>query len=196
MIQHFLNHFIEEEPCSVSKGTSKNATLREATIQLWRKGLEEKMTLVCYREGSDEIVGANILHVKSLDEDYDGDTLPYDEQGDLRAILEYVSNQFDVFKHYGVDHRMIAYGLTVNKRYRGRGIATEIIKARVPMCKALGIKLAAHPFSAIGSQRAAINAGYRTDYEITYDELATMGPKYALPGVQSKSFKLMSYSME
>ncbi|XP_058839035.1 uncharacterized protein LOC131695457 [Topomyia yanbarensis] len=196
MIQHFLNHFIEEEPFSVSKGASSNATLREGMIQLWRNGFEEKMTLVCYREGSDEIVGANIVLVKSLDEVYDGETIPCEEQGNFRAILEYVSEQFDVHKHYGVDHRMIAYGLTVNKRYRGRGIATEILKARVPMCKAFGIKLAAHPFSAIGSQKAAINAGYRTDYEITFDELAALGPKYALPGIQSKSLKLMSYSIE
>ncbi|XP_058839944.1 uncharacterized protein LOC131695448 [Topomyia yanbarensis] len=196
MVQHFLDNFIEEEPICVSKGVAKDATAREAAIKLWRKVLREKMTLVCYKEGSDEIIGANIVTVKTSDEVYTIDILKSAEQGDVRVIVEYVTKQFDALEHYGVDHRMVAYGLTVDRRYRGRGIATEILKARVPMCKALGIKLAAHPFSALGSQKAASNAGYRTDYEITYDDLAKLGPKYTLLNIPSKSIKLMSLFIE
>ncbi|XP_058456545.1 uncharacterized protein LOC131433939 [Malaya genurostris] len=193
MIQHFLDHFIEEEPISVSKGISKDESARDEMIKLWRAALKEQMTLVCYKEGSDEIIGANIVVVRDSEEAYDDDAILSGDQGDLRAIINHVLSQFDPLKHYGVDQRLIAYGLTVNKRYRGRGVATEILKARVPMCKAFGIKLASHPFSAPGSQGAARKAGYRTDYEITYDELASMGPKYTLPGIQSKSLKVMSY---
>ncbi|XP_058444181.1 uncharacterized protein LOC131425895 [Malaya genurostris] len=196
MIQQFLDHFIEEEPISVSKGISKDQSARDGLIDLWRSTLREQMTLVCYKEGSDEIIGANIVVVRESEEAYDDDAFPGGDQADVRAIFKYVLAQFDPLKYYGVDHRLIAYGLTVNKRYRGRGVATEILNARVPMCKAFGIKLAAHPFSAPGSQGAARKAGYRTDYEITYDDLAELGPKYTLSGIQSKSLKLMSLLIE
>ncbi|XP_055547033.1 uncharacterized protein LOC129731225 [Wyeomyia smithii] len=162
---------------------------------MWRSVLKEKMTLVCYKEGSDEIIGANILAVKNTS-NYFNFKLKNDRQDNMLNIIDYVSKQFDFTERYCIENRLVAYGLSVNKLYRGRGIATDILKARVPMCKALGIKLAAHPFSAIGSQKAALNAGYRTDYEITYDDLSKLGPEYTLPDIKSKYFKLMSYSME
>ncbi|XP_053698640.1 uncharacterized protein LOC128745588 [Sabethes cyaneus] len=195
MIEHFLNHFIEEEPMCVSMGIPKDKQARAGLVSLWRSILKEKMTLVCYKEGSDEIIGANIISVKD-DENYFEFEIKNEKQDKLLNIVEYVSKQFNLCEHYGVKHRLVAYGLSVNKGYRGRGIATEILKARVPMCKALEIKLAAHPFSAIGSQKAASNAGYFTDYEITYDDLAKLGPAYTLPGIKSKSFKLMSFPIE
>ncbi|XP_055547737.1 uncharacterized protein LOC129731627 [Wyeomyia smithii] len=195
MIEHFLGHFIEEEPMCVSTGVPKDEGSRSSFVSLWRSILKEKMTLVCYKEGSDEIIGANIIAVKNKDNYFDF-KMKSEKQGNLLNIVEYVSKQFDFSERYGVENRLVAYGLAVNKRYRGRGIATEILKARVPMCKALGIKLAAHPFSAIGSQRAASSAGYRTDYEITYDDLAKLGSEYTLPGIKSKSFKLMSFPIE
>ncbi|XP_055528398.1 uncharacterized protein LOC129720748 [Wyeomyia smithii] len=195
MIEHFMNHFVEEEPMSVSMGTTKDPQMRTGSSHMWRAVLKEQMTLVCYKDGSDEIIGANILAVRD-NGNYLDTQLDSKNQSKALNVIHYCSKQFDYTEHYGVKLRLVAYGLAVNKRYRGRGIATEILKARVPMCKALGIQLAAHPFSAIGSQKAATNAGYRTDYEITYDDLAKMGPDYTMPNIQSKSFKLMSFAIE
>lgn len=80
---------------------------------------------------------------------------------------EYMTNQFNLFEHYNVTHYLTAYGLAINHRYRGRGIATEVLKARVPLCKALGIKLTATNFTAVGSQVAAKKAGFETNLEVT-----------------------------
>ncbi|XP_053692412.1 uncharacterized protein LOC128740866 [Sabethes cyaneus] len=195
LVKHFLNHFMEEEPMTVSMGVPKNQQSRAGVVNLWRSILKEKMTLVCYKEGSNEIIGANILAVRD-NANYSDYEFEGEKKQNVQRIMEYVSKQFNCADHYGTVNRLIAYGLSVNKRYRGRGIATEILKARVPMCKALGIKLAAHPFSAPGSQGAATKAGYRTDYEISFEELAKLGPEYTLPGIQSKYFKFMSFPIE
>lgn len=34
----------------------------------WRWCFDQKMTLVCYKEGSDEIIGTNLLLVKSIND--------------------------------------------------------------------------------------------------------------------------------
>ncbi|XP_053692411.1 uncharacterized protein LOC128740865 [Sabethes cyaneus] len=190
LIEHFLDNFLVDEPMSAASGSAEKQ--QSGAVSLWKPILEENMTLVCYKEGSDEIIGANILAIR----DSENYLITTEERDVALNIVDYASKQFDYTEHYGVVDRMVAYGLSVGKRYRGRGIATEILKARVPLCKAFGIKLAAHSFSAIGSQKAATKAGYRTDYEITYDDLAKMGPEYAMPGITSKNFKLMSYYIE
>ena len=62
---------------------------------------------------------------------------------------------------------MTAYGLVVNRNYRGCGIATEILEARRPLMKALRIEVTSTCFSVIGSQKASNNAGFVEDYVIT-----------------------------
>ncbi|XP_053692410.1 uncharacterized protein LOC128740864 [Sabethes cyaneus] len=197
LVDHFLIHFSSEEPMSNASGlpvVSKDQD--QSGVPLWNAIFKENMTLVCYKEGSNEIIGANILAVRDK-ENYLANEIKAGEQHYvILDILDYVSKQLNYSELYGIANRLVAYGLSVNKRYRRRGIATEILKARVPMCKALGIKLAAHSFSAPGSQRAAAKAGYRTDFEITYDDLAKLGSKYALPGIKSKYFKVMSFLIE
>ena len=86
---------------------------------------------------------------------------------DLIATNEYMTDQFKVCERYGVDQYLTAYGLAINKRYRGRGIATEMLKARVPICRAFGIKVTSTNFTALGSQLAAAKAGFETDFEMT-----------------------------
>lgn len=55
----------------------------------------------------------------------------------------------------------------VNREYRGLGIATEMLKARRPFLKALGLSLTSTSFTGTASQKAAQKAGYVEDYAIT-----------------------------
>lgn len=43
----------------------------------------------------------------------------------------------------------------MNRKYRGRGIATEMLKARRPFLEALGLKVTSTAFTGIGTQKAA-----------------------------------------
>lgn len=82
-------------------------------------------------------------------------------------MMDYVEKQADVFNRYGVDKYLCGLGLSVNPLYRSRGIATEIINARIPLLKHLGLTLTSTAFSAVGSAKAASKVGFVTDFEIT-----------------------------
>lgn len=63
---------------------------------------------------------------------------------------------------------------------------------RIPLCKALGVKVTATVFTAAASQAVAKKAGFQELYKITYEELAEKGFKF--PGVEkdTKYSKLMA----
>lgn len=85
---------------------------------------------------------------------------------DVFGVMSYAQQQFSVFQHYNVSEYLIAYGLCVDTMYRGRGIATEMLKARGPLLKALDLKVTATSFTGIGSQKAAAKAGYVENFVI------------------------------
>ncbi|XP_055524503.1 uncharacterized protein LOC129718108 [Wyeomyia smithii] len=195
VIQHYMENFLDDEPLCQSKKVSEDELSLAEIRGFWRWCLNKRMTIACYKKGSREIVGAYLLHVKGskklLDAKIRGEKLK-----DIVATNEYMTDQYDVQKQYDVEYYLTAYGLAINQRYRGREIATEMLKVRVPLCRAFGIKVTATNFTALASQLAAAKVGFRTDLEVTYDDFAKMGPHYFYPGIKSKSLKLMSLKIE
>lgn len=63
---------------------------------------------------------------------------------------------------------MTAFGLSVNSNYRGRHIGEYILRARIPLAKAINVPLISGGFSAIASQKLAARAGFELNYEMTY----------------------------
>ena len=74
--------------------------------------------------------------------------------------MDHISVLADIYEKYNVEQYLAAYGLCVNRAYRGMGIATEMLKARAQYMKEMGIKITGTAFTAIGSQIAAKKAGY------------------------------------
>lgn len=91
---------------------------------------------------------------------------------------------------------MSAYGLCVAPEYRGRGIATEILKARVPYMEAFGLQVTATAFTAIGSQIAAKKAGFEDVFAIEYKELEKLYPKFNFSESSTKVYKTMAFSIK
>ncbi|XP_055616763.1 uncharacterized protein LOC129762485 [Toxorhynchites rutilus septentrionalis] len=195
VIKHYRENFVEDAPFCQNKRISCDDLAMAEIVVLCKWCFEQKMTLVCYKEGSDEIVGANLLYVETSDGKEEW-KLQNAALRDIVATNEYMTQQFNLFEHYKVNHYLTAFGLAINRRYRGRGIATEVLKARVPLCRAFGIKLTATNFSADASQVAATKAGFESNFEVTYEDFSKMGPRYSFPGIQSKSLKLMSLKIE
>lgn len=90
---------------------------------------------------------------------YDSDTVQT-----VFDFLEYTSKVTDIYTSYNIDQYLAAYGLCVNRKYRGQGIATEMLKARIPYMKKMGLSVTGTAFTAIGSQVAAKKAGYEDFY--------------------------------
>ncbi|XP_058838189.1 uncharacterized protein LOC131693930 [Topomyia yanbarensis] len=189
MVQHFLDHYLDEEPECVAKGISGDALAKREIIEYWRWCFGRRLTLVCYKDGSREIVGGNLLNVRTAARE-DVRKVESEKLNGIFTSNEYLTDTFDVFGHYGVDKYCTAYGMAVRREYRGMGICREMLLARIPMCKAFGLALTSTNFTSAGAQAAAAKAGFRNDFEISYDDLAKLG--YTFPNITSRSTKVMS----
>ncbi|CAK1592838.1 unnamed protein product [Parnassius mnemosyne] len=188
-------HFTRDEPPCKYIGINNYPTAVAELENLWRKTINDKLSLVCVEDkddGSSVLVGVNVLTVVCKEDKEE----PFKSEDKVWAKLfgavDLVARSVDLFEHYGVDKYLTAYGLVVVPEWRGCNIGKEILRARVPLCKALGIKVTATVFTAAASQAVAKKAGFADLFEITYEELAQKG--FVFPGVEedTKSSKLMA----
>lgn len=61
--QHMLANFISDEPIGQVFGSAGNLTHFEDYKLCWDPMVAQRMPLVCFKAGSDEIVGVNMLFV-------------------------------------------------------------------------------------------------------------------------------------
>ncbi|XP_055537814.1 uncharacterized protein LOC129725722 [Wyeomyia smithii] len=192
MVRHFLNHYLGEEPECVSKGISTDALARQEMTQYWRRCFSRNLTLVCYKEESRQIVGGNILDVRTVQREADVMKVESEKLNGIFISNEFLTDTVDLFGRYGVQEYLTDYGMAVHREYRGKGICREMLRARIPLCKTFGLRLTSTNFTNLGAQAVAAKLGYRCDLEMSYDELAKRGPLFSYPGISAKSTKVMS----
>ncbi|GAB0087128.1 hypothetical protein DMENIID0001_014050 [Sergentomyia squamirostris] len=190
-IDIMVEHFLRDEPMSKSRKTLEDPRSVESFRKAWKVILATKVTLVCFREGSDEIIGINCLNVtqkgvEDFTENYGGSC------GDIIKTLGFVSESGDLFNRYQVDKYISGYGLLVLRKNRGLKIGVEILKARIPLGQTLGITVTATVFTNRSSQAAATLAGFDDTFEISYAELSKKGPHMHFPVDITPTVKLMS----
>lgn len=91
-VEHMVDNYLIDEPLSMAFGMTEvivavcklirvifnsheidginDKDYVDDYIRLWRVALVQKTTLVCFREGSDEIVGLNVLTVNTKDDTF------------------------------------------------------------------------------------------------------------------------------
>lgn len=80
--------------------------------------------------------------------------------GELMHLLH---ENCDTLEIYGVDKYLTSVGLVVNAKYRGRGIAEHILRARKLICNTFGIKVTSTVFTSDSSNRIADKVGFKLD---------------------------------
>lgn len=142
--------------CNVLDGSDDKQHIADYTIG-WRSVLAQKTVLVCFKAGSDEIVGVNFNFVNSVEDDF------FKHYTDLLSVIdaiarcfniEFIFNtnfhfqcdsvitkmvfgmisllyeNFDPFERYGVTEFLGSFGLSVDRKYRGRGVGQQLLGAR------------------------------------------------------------------
>lgn len=110
----------------------------------------------------------------------------------MRDTIAFLNNEFNVMDYYSVHRVISAAGLCVIEKYRGRGIATKMLKARAPLLKCLGVKVTSTIFSTADAQKAAKAAGYEENYSISYEDLGKKFIKMDFSHVSNGFCKVMS----
>uniref|UniRef100_A0A182QBT5 N-acetyltransferase domain-containing protein n=1 Tax=Anopheles farauti TaxID=69004 RepID=A0A182QBT5_9DIPT len=190
-IAHMMGFFVYDEPTCRAKNIVSEQQSVEEIADLWREFVKLRLVLVCFKEGSDEIAGMNMLYVSEKD-----DKEAYQCKGKIWGciydLVDYTMKIANVYERYGVDRYLGAMGLSVAPKYRGRGIATEILRARIPLCKGVGLPMTSTCFTAIGSQIAAAKAGYEETHVVSYDDLAKVDERFVFPNITTTHVKCMS----
>ncbi|CRK88768.1 CLUMA_CG002664, isoform A [Clunio marinus] len=185
-------HLIDE-PMKSSKGVRDcPISVQEMTENL-RNMLRQNISLVCYKEGSNDIVAVNILGVITEAES----DAPLEHKGQRWAEHNNTKNFikktfFDPFKHFQIDKVMCAGGLFVNKEYRNRGIAVEMLKARHELGKVIGIQVSSNVFSSLGAQKAAAKVGFEESFSIKYSDIPKLTTDGHYPNIKDEYMKIMS----
>lgn len=147
-IEHMRANFLLDEPlCRARDMVNDERSVIDYTA-IWREVIfDEKLSLVCFQDGSDDIVGMNVLYIYKKEDLADFSKVQYtkfilenqcsntfqfksEHMQDIIRSAEYMFHLFDVFEHYKVDRYLSAVGLSVMPRYRGRGIALKLLEAR------------------------------------------------------------------
>lgn len=71
-VAFMANYFIPDETFCSSRDVSNQPITIKEMKSFWKAALSEKLSIACFRtDGSDELVGANVLLVKSKDDPED-----------------------------------------------------------------------------------------------------------------------------
>ncbi|XP_026735128.1 uncharacterized protein LOC113499020 [Trichoplusia ni] len=192
-------YFTRDEPPCKYIGIQNYPSALAELQKLWREPLKENLSLVCVEDNDEQpprVVGVNVLTVISKGDKEEPFQTDDKIWAQLFGAVDQVTKGVDIFERYAVDKYLTAYGLVVHPEWRGCRVGLELLRARIPLCKALDIKVTATVFTAGASQAVAKKAGFEDLFEITYEELAKKG--FVFPGVEqdTKSSKLMALAIE
>lgn len=99
---------------------------------------------------------------------------------------------YDVHGHYNVNYFLYAYGLAVKTEYRGRGIASELLKARSLLMRAYDISVTTSIFTTHAGQKAAAKTGFSENFAISYETLQDKFKDLDFSGVDTPICKVLS----
>ena len=80
----------------------------------------------------------------------------------------------------------------MNKNFRTRGIAVEMLKARCELGKAVNVQVSSNVYSSLGAQKAAVKAGFTESFSIKYADLPKFTPDGYFPSIKDEHLKIMS----
>uniref|UniRef100_A0A336LWE4 CSON003498 protein n=1 Tax=Culicoides sonorensis TaxID=179676 RepID=A0A336LWE4_CULSO len=189
----FHDQYLREEPFAKGHEIKDDPLAMEDFTEYYTGMINEKMSLVCFKEGSDEIVALNILF--GMDVKYEM-AAPVKSEAikKLQLIIKDVMTTSAPFEPTDDEFVVEAMGLSVARKYRKRGIAVKMLESRILLMKHVGLNRTSTIFTALGSQIAAKKAGYTEYCEITYDELMAKGHKFK--HLTEKSVKTLGYQIE
>jgi GNAT superfamily N-acetyltransferase len=110
--------------------------------------------------------------------------------------FDFINQHFNPFESYKVDRILYGVGLVVDSKFRGHGIATEILKARAPLMKATGLNVTTTIFSGIFSQKSAKSAGYEENSSISFSDLQKQFPSMNFSHANTTHCKTLSLKIE
>lgn len=161
----------------------------------WQAMVDQKLPLVCFKDGSDDIVGMHFIFVCSRKDKFDEVFMSISRSRITKMVFSIANllyESFNVYDHYNVEEYLASHGLSVDKKYRGRAIGDEFLKTRKLVCQEFGIKVTHSMFSSDYSNRNAERCGFVTNAEIRYEDVVKTHPEFDVSKVKSTAMAIKS----
>ncbi|XP_039280210.1 uncharacterized protein LOC111061942 [Nilaparvata lugens] len=182
-VEHMTRYFLVRENITSCIGYLEDKVSTDELRDVWRQALKQGVGLVALvqdpeDESRKKIAGVNMTLIVTLEDKEKSENKKSEFmekikgklwKKTLRTLLELESN-VDVGNLYGGQSTkyMSAYGLSVAPQYNGDGVGYQLLMARTPLCRALGVALTVTAFTGPASQYLAKKAGFETIASLDY----------------------------
>lgn len=202
MIEYYARDETFQNAIKVSVGELKN---------FYRFVFQQKTAIACFTVKTRELVGINALSVKTKGIDSSFEVtfgalwslinvlcLQSDDKvfKRMRESFAFINKFYDVHDHNNVLDFLYDHGLAVKTEFRGRGIATALLKARVAFMKAHELTVTASILSTLASQKAALKLGYQENFSINYSTLQERFEDFDFSSANCDDCKILSLKIQ
>lgn len=192
VISHLRDNFFADEPLNKAARLCKKGEPHQGLEELSYETLKDGLSLMCVSE-DDEIAGVvlnGILRPGDMETAQKKNNMRDDESFKKIFNLIYSENlKFDLFEKFQVDRLFDLRILSVDSKFRGQGIAKELVKRSIAQAEYCGFKVMKADATGIFSQKIIKSCGFETLHEIYYAKYTDESGEPILP-VESPHIKL------
>ncbi|KAK3912823.1 Dopamine N-acetyltransferase [Frankliniella fusca] len=196
VIAHLRDSFFADEPLNRSVSLCARGQPHRELEEHARATLRDGLSEMVLDAATDRVVGVALNGVL-LPDDLSASQAKLAEMDDAKfrrifGLLYSVNRRLDLFTKYGVDRIFECRILSVDNRYRGRGLARQLLERSIETARAAGFQLVKEDATGLFSQRAAESMGFQTVCELPYEEYTDEAGRVVFPiEAPHKSLKIM-----
>lgn len=91
LYEHLNATFIPDEPATQAFGYQNDPHIQDDYKRLWEPLVEQRTVLVCFKEGSDEIVGTNVVYIVTAKDNFFKDSR---KEVSFLLMFAHISDEF------------------------------------------------------------------------------------------------------
>nr|CAD7606873.1 unnamed protein product [Timema genevievae] len=174
VIHHLRNNFFADEPLnsavSLVQPGDPHAELEEHSLNTLKDGLSQ---MAVHRD-TGQVIGVALNGIQGPDDLAASQakltTLTDEKFRQIFDLLYGANLTLDLFRQHGVDRIFECRILSVDKRFRGRGLARELLRRSEEVARENGFKVFKEDATGFFSQKVAESVGLQTVHELRYED--------------------------
>lgn len=162
------DNFVKEEPLNKSLGVIWTSEEE----RFWLSSFKFNHSLMFINEENGDPVAIRTTRIATRDDRIDIDSIQTPSLKELLLYTSYCDDQADFFGHFQTYEAFHFLGLSVNDKYKNRGLATKLFNAAIEMIRNFGINpvYIKGEASSNFSKRVYANAGFEELYDKPFAE--------------------------
>lgn len=184
VIKHLRDNFFADEPLNKAAGLCQKGEGHQELEYLSYSTLKDGLSLMAVSEDN-EIAGVvlnGVLHPGDMEYSQKKNNMSDDKNFQKIFNLIYCENlKFNLFEAFQVDRLFDLRILSVDSKFRGQGIAKELVKRSIAQAEYCGFKVLKADATGIFSQKIIKSCGFETLHEIYYAKYTDECGRLILP---------------